>query len=123
MTSRLSYGANAGTSLALSRAIAGESIDGEDGDVVLNAVLCKERVVLFTNASAQCSRAREVLRARGISFEEVELYAREDGEGLKTCLRERAGRGKEVPYLFLDGKYVGGSETATELVVEVPRGS
>ena len=52
-----------------------------------------------------CARAKELLRANGIVFEEVTL-----GKGITTsALRAVSGKGT-APQVFIGGRLIGGSE-------------
>ena len=53
-----------------------------------------------------CTRARRLLDARGIAFEEIDVH----GDAVAdACMRERSGR-TSVPQVFVGGRHVGGSD-------------
>lgn len=51
-----------------------------------------------------CARARQLLAAKGVAFEEIDV----DVTGREEMIR-RSGR-STVPQIFIDGKHVGGSD-------------
>ena len=51
-----------------------------------------------------CARARQLLAAKGVAFEEIDV----DATGREEMIR-RSGR-STVPQIFIDGKHVGGSD-------------
>ena len=72
------------------------------------------RVVLYTrDRSLSCWRARLLLRRKGYPFEEVNLTGGGKEEG--GARRDRTIREKRVPFLFVDGRGVGGLEEMVAL--------
>ena len=62
-------------------------------------------VLLYTWAACgHCERARELLRARAIPFDEHPL---DDNRALKRRLAAQLGRA-DMPYALIDGELVGG---------------
>lgn len=57
-----------------------------------------------------CHRAKALLDAKGVSFNEYELSA---DEKLRDEMIERSGR-KTVPQVFIDGRHIGGSDDLIE---------
>ncbi len=73
------------------------------------------RVVLYTtDRSLSCWRARRLLRRKGYPFEEVNLTG---GGGREEvgARRDRTISEKRVPFLFVDGRGVGGLEEMVAL--------
>jgi glutathione-dependent peroxiredoxin len=84
----------------------GDPFTVSDADTMLkyldpNAKPPSDVLLLGRATCTHCARARELLRAKGISFDEVEATPR----------RLRAASGKATtPQIFIDGKYVGGAD-------------
>jgi glutaredoxin 3 len=54
-----------------------------------------------------CSRAKNLLRKKGVEFTEISV----DGDpALRRKMTERSGGGRTVPQIFIDGKPIGGSD-------------
>ena len=54
-----------------------------------------------------CSRAKNLLRKKGVEFTEISV----DGDpALRRKMTERAGGRTTVPQIFIDGRPVGGSD-------------
>ncbi len=73
------------------------------------------RVVLYTrDRSLSCWRAKRLLRRKGYPFEEVNLTGgggqEEGGARIDRTISE-----KQVPFLFVDGRGVGGLEEMVAL--------
>jgi glutaredoxin 3 len=65
------------------------------------------RVRVYTTQSCPyCIRAKRLLAARGIPFDEVDVG---DEDALRADLVERTGR-QTVPQIFIDGRSIGGFE-------------
>ena len=70
------------------------------------------RVQVYTAASCPfCVRAKRLLAARGIPFDEIDVG--EDAE-LRAELVQRTGR-RTVPQIFIDGRSIGGYEELAAL--------
>jgi glutaredoxin 3 len=70
------------------------------------------RVVVYTTTSCPyCVRAKRLLAARGISYEEIDVGADAD---LRADLVRRTGR-RTVPQVFIDDRAIGGFEELAEL--------
>lgn len=54
-----------------------------------------------------CSRAKQLLEARGAQYNEVDVMV--DGK-LRAEMRERAGGRTSVPQIFINGQHVGGCD-------------
>ena len=52
-----------------------------------------------------CTRAKSLLKSKGVSFEEIDVT--EDAE-LRQKMVELSGGRRSVPEIFIDGKIVGG---------------
>lgn len=59
-----------------------------------------------------CWRAKRLLSAKGVAFEEVDLWAH---PGRRSEMVERAGGRSTVPQIFIDGRSVGGCDDLYEL--------
>lgn len=54
-----------------------------------------------------CSRAKNLLRKKGVDFTEISV----DGDpALRQKMTERSGGGRTVPQIFIDGRPIGGSD-------------
>jgi len=70
------------------------------------------RVEVYTAARCPfCVRAKRLLEARGIAYEELDVGA--DGER-RAALVRRTGR-RTVPQIFIDGHSIGGFEELSAL--------
>jgi glutaredoxin 3 len=70
------------------------------------------RVLVYTTPSCPyCVRAKRLLAARGIAYEEIDVGA--DAE-LRADLVRRTGR-RTVPQIFIDDRAIGGFEELAEL--------
>lgn len=71
-----------------------------------------ERVQVYTTPSCPfCVRAKLLLKARGIPFDEIDVS---DDDRARTELVERSGR-RTVPQVFIDGRAIGGYEELADL--------
>jgi glutaredoxin 3 len=59
-----------------------------------------------------CSRAKALLRAKGVSFEEIDITM---GGPRRAEMIQRAGGRTTVPQVFIDGRHVGGSDDLAAL--------
>ncbi len=59
-----------------------------------------------------CSRAKRLLREKGIAFEEIDLWAQPDRRAEMVA---RAGGRSTVPQIFIGGRGIGGSDDLYEL--------
>lgn len=74
--------------------------------------LVKTPVVLYTTSwCPYCERARALLRAKGVSFEEINLEAQPEQ---RTEMIRRSGR-RTVPQIFIGERHIGGSDDMVEL--------
>ena len=74
------------------------------------------RVVLYTrDKSLSCWRAKRLLRRKGCPFEEVNLTTGGGGQQEGGALSDRTISEKRVPFLFVDGRGVGGLEEMVAL--------
>ena len=73
------------------------------------------RVVLYTrDKSLSCWRAKRLLRRKGYPFEEVNLTGG-GGQEEGGARSDRSISEKRVPFLFVDGRGVGGLEEMVAL--------
>ncbi|QJR14732.1 glutathione peroxidase [Usitatibacter palustris] len=89
---------------------AGDPFEVSDADTMLNhiapSVKAPEPAVIFSKAGCpHCARAKDVLNANGIAYEEVEL-----GKGITfSTVRAVSGKGT-TPQVFIGGKLIGGAD-------------
>jgi GrxC family glutaredoxin len=70
------------------------------------------RVEIYTSPSCPfCVRAKRLLDARGIAFDEVDVAV---DETLRAQVIERTGQ-RTVPQIFIDGRSIGGFEELAAL--------
>ena len=70
------------------------------------------RVEIYTTPSCPfCVRAKRLLDARGIAFDEIDLA---NDHELRAQVMERTGR-RTVPQIFIDGRSIGGYEELAAL--------
>jgi glutaredoxin 3 len=68
-------------------------------------------VVYSTGWCPYCTRARELLKTKGVVFEEIDVEARPEA---RTEMTARSGR-RSVPQIFIGATHVGGSDDLHEL--------
>ena len=59
-----------------------------------------------------CSRAKKLLSGKGFEFTEINVLG--DTE-MRDAMVKRAGGGRKVPQIFIDGEHIGGSEELAAL--------
>ena len=59
-----------------------------------------------------CARARALLQRKGVEFTEYDV---EEEAGKREEARSRSGGRTSVPQIFIDGKYIGGSDEMSAL--------
>ena len=70
-------------------------------------------VVVYTRPDCPyCDRAKELLRSKGVEWEEIDVDAELER---RAEMMERSGGGRTVPQIFIDGVYVGGSDDLAAL--------
>jgi thioredoxin reductase (NADPH) len=70
-------------------------------------------VVVYTTPNCPyCNRAKELLRSKGVDWEEIDVEA--DGDRRAEMI-ERSGGQRTVPQIFIGGVHVGGSDELAEL--------
>jgi glutaredoxin 3 len=70
------------------------------------------RVEIYTTPSCPfCVRAKRLLQARGIAYDEIDVA---EDEELRADLIRRTGR-RTVPQIFIDGEPIGGFEELAAL--------
>jgi glutaredoxin 3 len=66
------------------------------------------RIEIYTTATCPyCLAAKRLLTQKGAAFEEIHV----DGNAaLRQAMTERAGGGRTVPQIFIDGRHIGGCD-------------
>jgi glutaredoxin 3 len=59
-----------------------------------------------------CSRARALLREKGVDFVEIDVA---EEPGRRAEMVERAGGRRTVPQIFIDGEHIGGCDELVAL--------
>ncbi len=72
----------------------------------------KKVIVYTTDYCPYCTRAKELLKRRGVDFEEVRISMDDDVKWDE--LQRRSGM-QTVPQIFFDGKILGGYTDLSEL--------
>ncbi len=65
-----------------------------------------EVVIYTTPWCPYCFRAKALLDAKGVAFEEIDVTAPSD----RAVMREKAGGRNSVPQIFIGATHVGGSD-------------
>ncbi len=68
-------------------------------------------VMYATGWCPYCSQARELLRSKGVPFEEIDVEAH---PGARAEMQKRSGR-RTVPQIFIGATHVGGCDDLMEL--------
>ena len=68
-------------------------------------------VIYSTGWCPYCIRARQLLKSKGVDFEEIDVDARPDA---RTEMTARSGR-RTVPQIFIGATHVGGCDDLHEL--------
>lgn len=63
-------------------------------------------VMYSTGYCPYCTRARELLTSKGVSFQEIRI---DEEPGKREEMISRSGR-RTVPQIFIDGQHVGGCD-------------
>ncbi len=71
-------------------------------------------VIYTTNYCPYCTRAKALLRAKNVDFEEIDVTY---DKGLREEAQRSSGR-RTVPQIFVDGKPVGGYEDIRQLDIK-----
>ena len=74
----------------------------------------KRAKVYSTTYCPYCVRAKKLLEAKGIEFEEIDLT---HDEALKQKIMQQTGM-RTVPQIFIDDKFVGGYQELAKLYEE-----
>ena len=70
------------------------------------------KIVMYTTAwCPYCARARNLLSAKGVAFEEIDVDA---AAGAREEMMARSGR-HTVPQIFIGERHIGGSDDLYEL--------
>ncbi len=59
-----------------------------------------------------CFQAKGLLKDKGVAFNEIDVLFH---PGRKSEMVERAGGGRTVPQIFIDGRHIGGSDELNAL--------
>ena len=71
------------------------------------------KVVMYTTQwCGYCARARALLASKGVEFAEYDI---DEEAGKREEARARSGGRTSVPQIFIDGKYIGGSDEMAAL--------
>ena len=71
------------------------------------------KVELYTTMFCPyCSRARSLLQRKGVSFDDIDVMMDDDR---RAEMVKRAGGRRTVPQIFIDGRYIGGSDELAAL--------
>ena len=71
------------------------------------------RVEVYTTASCPyCVRAKRLLQARNIAYEEIDVGGNAE---LRTEIMVKSGGRRTVPQIFIDGQPIGGFDELHEL--------
>jgi glutaredoxin 3 len=74
--------------------------------------MTRPKVVMYaTSWCPYCERARQLLEAKGIAFEEIDIEAR---PAARADMMARSGR-RTVPQIFIGRRHVGGSDDLFDL--------
>jgi glutaredoxin 3 len=68
-------------------------------------------VIYSTGWCPYCTRARQLLKSKGVDFEEIDVDARPEA---RTEMTARSGR-RTVPQIFIGATHVGGCDDLHEL--------
>ena len=71
--------------------------------------------VYTTSYCPFCTRAKNLLKSKGIAFEEIDVT---DDDELRARMVEMAGGRRTVPEIFINGKIVGGFDELKALDLE-----
>lgn len=65
------------------------------------------RIEIFTGPGCSyCAMAKDILRARGLSFTEYDMT----NPAVRADYAARLPRAKSIPQIFIDGAHIGGAE-------------
>jgi len=75
--------------------------------------MSEPKIVMYsTGWCPYCSRARELLKSKGVDFEEIDVEARPEARAEMTA---RSGGRRTVPQIFIGATHVGGCDDLLEL--------
>ncbi len=66
-----------------------------------------EIIIYTTNYCPYCVKAKQLLRKKGVEFEEIDLTNDDTG---RMQLVEKSGGRKTVPQIFVNGQHIGGCD-------------
>jgi glutaredoxin 3 len=81
------------------------------GEVKAEPIPGPKIVIYSTGWCPYCTRARELLKSKGVVFEEIDVDARPEA---RTEMTTRSGR-RTVPQIFIGATHVGGCDDLHEL--------
>jgi glutaredoxin 3 len=68
--------------------------------------------VYTTTYCPYCSRAKSLLKAKGVAFEEIDVT---DDDAMRERMVERSGGRRTVPEIFINGTIIGGYDELKRL--------
>ena len=83
-----------------------EPIDHRTDNRTADPKLDPKVVIYSTGWCPYCTRARELLKSKGVDFEEIDVEARPEARSEMTA---RSGR-RTVPQIFIGATHVGGCD-------------
>ena len=70
--------------------------------------MSEPKIVMYaTGWCPYCSRARALLKSKGVAFEEIDIEARPEA---RTEMMARSGGRRSVPQIFIGATHVGGCD-------------
>ncbi len=81
-----------------------------------------DRNIVYSKPGCEhCSRAKEFLAAKNISYEERTLVNRKNRKDLSTLMRARGISAESIttPQIWIKGKYIGGASELEEYFLKV----
>jgi glutaredoxin 3 len=77
---------------------------------VMNAFIARNKIAVFSKSYCPyCTRAKNLLKERGLLFEALELDQRQDGSDIQAELQKITGQ-RTVPNIFINGSSIGGCD-------------
>ena len=83
--------------------------------IIHNSMHMKDIKIYTTNYCPYCIGAKEMLKQKGIAFEEIDVS---DDTELRQKLADENDGYQTVPMIFVDGKFIGGFMELQKLEVE-----
>lgn len=63
--------------------------------------------IYTTQTCPYCIAAKQLLRKKGVGYSEIDVGR---DPGLRAAMTRRAGGGRTVPQIFIDGTHIGGCD-------------